>query len=111
MLLGSPKQIAVGLLAFRVSLGCSILLILGQATRLAVLPLAFTIIVALFIVHGADPWQGDRSKRIAHTNGDWCARPWVRPGAAMISLSLSGSKTQAASERDPSAARGQPSFR
>ena len=26
-------------------------------TRLAVIPLAFTMIVALFVVHGADPWK------------------------------------------------------
>ena len=37
--------------------GCSILLIAGLLTRLAALPLAFTMIVALFIVHGSDPWE------------------------------------------------------
>lgn len=37
--------------------GCSALLITGMATRLAAIPLAFTMGVALFIVHGADPWQ------------------------------------------------------
>lgn len=37
--------------------GCSILLILGLGTRLAAIPLAFTMGVAVFIVHGADPWQ------------------------------------------------------
>jgi len=37
--------------------GCSILLILGLGTRLAALILGFTMAVALFIVHGDDPWQ------------------------------------------------------
>ena len=37
--------------------GCSLLLVLGLATRIAAVPLAFTMIVALFIVHGADPWK------------------------------------------------------
>ncbi len=37
--------------------GCSLLLILGLATRLAAMPLAFTMIVALFLVHANDPWQ------------------------------------------------------
>lgn len=37
--------------------GCSLLLILGLFTRLAALPLAFTMGVALFIVHGSDPWK------------------------------------------------------
>lgn len=37
--------------------GCSILLILGLGTRLAALILGFTMAVALFVVHGDDPWQ------------------------------------------------------
>lgn len=37
--------------------GCSVLLILGLGTRLAVLPLAFTMVVALFVIHADDPWQ------------------------------------------------------
>ncbi|MFG0290107.1 MAG: DoxX family protein [Rhodopirellula sp. JB044] len=99
MLLGSPKQISIGLLVLRVAfgcfmmvhgiqkvmgfgeisggfpdpmgvgsqlslilaigaeVGCSVLLILGLGTRLAVLPLAFTMVIALFVVHGADPWK------------------------------------------------------
>jgi putative oxidoreductase len=36
---------------------CSILLILGIATRLAVIPLVVTMLVALVLVHGGDPWQ------------------------------------------------------
>ena len=99
MLLGTPKQIPVGLLVLRVALGafmlvhgfakvanfstlsegfpdpigmgsllsllsaigaevgCSFLLILGLGTRLVVLPLAFTMIIALFVIHGEDPWK------------------------------------------------------
>lgn len=37
--------------------GCSVLLILGLGTRLAAVPLAFTMFVALFLVHADDPWQ------------------------------------------------------
>lgn len=44
-------------MAIGAEVGCSILLILGLGTRLAVLPLAFTMIVALFVVHAADPWK------------------------------------------------------
>lgn len=36
---------------------CSILLTLGLGTRLAVVPLAFTMVVALFVIHAADPWK------------------------------------------------------
>ncbi len=37
--------------------GCSLLLILGLGTRFACIPLAFTMMVALFIVHADDPWK------------------------------------------------------
>lgn len=37
--------------------GCSILLIVGLATRLAALPLAFTMGVAHFVIHANDAWQ------------------------------------------------------
>ncbi len=43
--------------AIGAEVGCSLLLIVGLATRLAAIPLAFTMIVALFVVHAADPWQ------------------------------------------------------
>ena len=43
--------------AIGAEVGCSLLLIVGLGTRLAALPLAFTMIIALFVVHGADPWQ------------------------------------------------------
>lgn len=57
-----PDPIGVGsqlglILAIFAELGCSILLILGLATRLAAIPLAITMGVALFLVHSADPWQ------------------------------------------------------
>lgn len=37
--------------------GCSLLLIAGLATRLAAIPLAFTMGVALFGIHADDPWK------------------------------------------------------
>lgn len=43
--------------AIGAEVGCSLLLIVGLATRIACLPLAFTMIIALFVVHGDDPWQ------------------------------------------------------
>ena len=42
--------------AIGAELGCSILLILGLRTRFVVIPLAFTMAVALFRVHAVDPW-------------------------------------------------------
>ena len=43
--------------AIGAEVGCSLLLIVGLATRLASLPLAFTMLIALFVVHGSDPWS------------------------------------------------------
>jgi len=43
--------------AITAEVGCSILLILGLGTRLAAIPLAFTMLVALLFIHAADPWQ------------------------------------------------------
>lgn len=36
---------------------CSIILIFGLATRLATIPLIITMLVAVFIAHGADPFE------------------------------------------------------
>lgn len=43
-------------LAIFAELVCAILLILGFATRVAVIPLIGTMLVAFFIVHSADPF-------------------------------------------------------
>ena len=43
--------------AIGAEVGCACLLILGLATRVAAIPLVFTMAIALFIVHAADPWQ------------------------------------------------------
>lgn len=54
--LGMGSQLSL-ISAIGAELGCSILLIIGLGTRLAVLPLAFTMIIAHFVIHKADPWQ------------------------------------------------------
>lgn len=35
---------------------CSVLIILGVATRFSALPFLITMLVAAFVVHGGDPW-------------------------------------------------------
>lgn len=57
-----PDPLGIGHLPSLVSaigteLGCAILVIVGLATRIAVLPIVFTMGVAAFVVHGGDPWQ------------------------------------------------------
>ncbi len=44
-------------MAIGAEVGCSLLLIVGLASRLAAIPLAFTMLVALFVVHANDPWK------------------------------------------------------
>lgn len=54
--IGMGSQLSL-IMAIGAEVGCSLLLILGLGTRLAVLPLAFTMVIAFFVVHGADPWK------------------------------------------------------
>lgn len=58
---GFPDPLGIGHLPSLVSaigteLGCSVLVIVGLATRLAAIPVVFTMAVAAFLVHGDDPW-------------------------------------------------------
>ena len=54
--IGLGSQLSLSM-AIGAEVGCSLLLILGLGTRLAVVPLAFTMLVALFVVHKNDPWK------------------------------------------------------
>lgn len=54
--IGMGSQLSL-VMAIGAEVGCSIFLILGLGTRLAIVPLAFTMIIALFVVHAADPWK------------------------------------------------------
>lgn len=51
---GSPLSLMLSILA---EVGCSLLVIGGVFTRLALLPLIFNMVVAITLVHGADPFQ------------------------------------------------------
>jgi len=53
---GLGVAITLGLAVFA-EFFCSIAIILGFMTRLATIPLAFTMLVAIFIIHADDPWQ------------------------------------------------------
>lgn len=55
-----PDPIGVGktaslALAVFAEVVCSFLILIGLATRLATLPLIITMLVAVFVIHGADP--------------------------------------------------------
>lgn len=56
-----PDPLGIGslislLMALGAEVGCSLLLILGLFTRLALFPLSFTMMMAFFIIHGNDPF-------------------------------------------------------
>ena len=56
--LGLGNELSLVLAVFA-EVGCSLLLLIGLFTRFATLPLLFTMLVAFFIVHAADPF-GDK---------------------------------------------------
>lgn len=51
--ISSPVSMA---LAVGAEFFCSALVMMGAATRLACIPLAITMLVAVFIIHADDPW-------------------------------------------------------
>jgi putative oxidoreductase len=52
--LGLSAQLSLGLAVFAEVL-CSVLILIGFATRLASIPLIITMLVAVIVIHGADP--------------------------------------------------------
>jgi len=54
--LGVGNEISY-ILAVTAEFVCSLLIIFGLFTRIAVIPPAITMIVAAFVVHGDDPWN------------------------------------------------------
>jgi putative oxidoreductase len=52
--MGLSPELSLGLAVFAEVI-CSVLLLAGLATRLAVLPLIVTMLIAVFVIHAADP--------------------------------------------------------
>jgi len=53
--LGLSPTISLGLVVFAEFVACA-MIIIGYKTRVAALPIIITMMVAAFMVHGADPW-------------------------------------------------------
>jgi putative oxidoreductase len=53
--IGLGNQVSLVMVVFA-EFFCSLLVVLGCATRLAALPLVFSMAVAAFVAHGSDPW-------------------------------------------------------
>jgi putative oxidoreductase len=54
--LGLGEKLSFFLTVFA-EVGCSVLLLFGLATRLAVIPLIVTMVVAIFIIHAPDAFE------------------------------------------------------
>jgi len=54
--IGLGSQLSL-MMAIGAEVGCSLLLIVGFLTRIAAIPLAFTMLIALLVVHASDPWN------------------------------------------------------
>lgn len=54
-LFGMSPAVALGLTVFAEVL-CSIFILIGAGTRFAVIPLAITMLVAILVIHAADPF-------------------------------------------------------
>jgi putative oxidoreductase len=68
MTFADPLGIGAGpslVLAALAEVGCSLLIIIGWQTRLATIPIIFTMLVAAFIAHSTDPF-GDREPSLLY---------------------------------------------
>lgn len=84
---GFPDPLGIGhmpslLSAIGTELGCGLLIAVGFATRIAVIPAIFTMVVAAFVVHADDPWS---SKELAVLYG-LTMLPLVFTGAGQYSI-------------------------
>jgi putative oxidoreductase len=98
-----PDPIGLGstlglILAIGAEVGCAILIVLGLLTRIAALPLAFTMLVAGLIVHAQDPWQ---KKELAFVYlAAFLALALTGPGIFSLDRWLWGRKKAAASSKE-----------
>lgn len=78
--LGNKLSLVMATLA---EVGGSILVILGLGTRLAAIPLAFTMLVAAFVAHGNDPWTMGEGAKLFMTGA---AKSWASKEPALLFL-------------------------
>jgi putative oxidoreductase len=101
--LGSPASLALATFA---EVFCSAALMLGLATRLAVIPLIVTMTVAFTVVHRHDPW-GKRELPLMYLT-PYVALLVAGPGRFSVDGSLAG-RLSASSRPSPRPSRPSPS--
>lgn len=72
---------------------CALLVVIGLATRFAALPVAFTMGVAAFVVHGNDPWTAGAGAQLFRSGAaqSWASRePALLFLAAFLTLACTG---------------------
>jgi putative oxidoreductase len=64
------------ILAMLAEFGCSLLVVVGLFTRLAAIPVVFTMAVAAFVVHASDPWSMETAAKayFAGTSKTWSSK-------------------------------------
>lgn len=80
-------------LAIFSELVCSILLMLGLLTPFALVPLIITMIVAMFIIHGQDPW-GKKELAFLYL-ASYLALLFIGPGRYSLDQKLFGGNSEA----------------
>lgn len=63
--------------------GCALLVVLGLFTRWAAIPVAFTMLVAAFVVHASDPWTMGRAAQLFQAGE---AQSWSSKEPALLFL-------------------------
>jgi putative oxidoreductase len=61
--IGLGAGLSLGLVVF-VEFVCSLMVMLGLATRLAAIPVVVTMVVAAAVAHGSDPWTMEQAYKI-----------------------------------------------
>lgn len=72
---------------------CAILVVLGVATRMACIPLIFTMCVAAFVVHSKDPWTMSKGAELFMSGAakSWSSKqPALMFAAVFLALLLTG---------------------
>ena len=74
-----PSMVGVVVAEF----ACALLVMIGLATRLAVLPVVFAMAVAAFVQHGNDPWTMGEGAKLFVSGG---AKSWASKEPALLFL-------------------------
>lgn len=82
--IGIGSQLSLFLVMFAEFI-CALLVVLGAATRFAVIPLIITMGVAAFVAHGSDPWTMETAAKLFFSGK---AKHWGSKEPALMFLTV-----------------------